>query len=116
MVRTVKIALGRFACSGIETSLDSDLPNGVRAALSDFIQRIDSGRPPAAIPRFSREEGSSGGSTLAVDLPVDNHTWAVLEREAARQGATVGELATHSVLLYLAELDRLTPSNGASAA
>jgi hypothetical protein len=40
---------------------------------------------------------------------VDGETWEALEREAARQGATASELAAHSVLVYLAEIDRLTP-------
>jgi hypothetical protein len=114
VVHNVKVALGKFARNGIEVSLDSDIPTGVRAALSDFTRRIESGRPPIG---FSRLSGAARDeSAPALDLPVDEHTWRVLQREAARQGATVSELATHSVLVYLAELDRLTPPDGATSA
>lgn len=112
MVRNVKVALGKFAYNGIEASLDSDIPAGVQAALSDFTGRIESGRPPIGPPRLSEAAGSE--PVLDLDLPVDEHTWSVLEREASRQGATVSQLATHSVLVYLAELDRLTPPDGAA--
>ena len=44
-----------------------------------------------------------------MDLPLDERTWQLLQREARRQGTTVSQLAAHSVLVYLAELDRLTP-------
>jgi hypothetical protein len=112
VVRNVKVALGTFACNGIEAFLDADIPTGVQAVLSDFTRRLDSGRPPVGIPSLS--DGSDGEPALALDLPVDEHTWMVLEREAARQGATVSQLAAHSVLVYLAELDRLTPPDGAA--
>jgi hypothetical protein len=112
VVRNVKVALGKFACNGIEAFLDSDIPAGVQAALSDFTRRIESGMPLAGIPRLSG--GAEGESALAVDLPVDERTWRILEREAARQGTTVSRLAAHSVLVYLAEIDRLTPPGGAA--
>lgn len=112
MVNIVKVALGTFACRGIEAHLGVDLSSGVRAALNDFTQRIDSGGRPLSIPAMGG--GHAPEPTYAVDLPVDEHTWAVLRREARRLGATVSELATHSVLLYLAELDRLSPPDGAA--
>jgi hypothetical protein len=52
---------------------------------------------------------------MAVDLPLDERTWHLLAHEALRQGTTIARLASHSVLAYLAELDRLTPPNGATA-
>jgi hypothetical protein len=113
MVRTMKVALGTFARNGIEALLGVDLASGVRAALNDFTQRIDSGRPPLALPQMVGE-GAAGGSP-AVDLDLDDHTWLVLRREAARQGASVAQLTTHAVLVYLAELDRLTPPDGVAA-
>jgi hypothetical protein len=113
MVRNVKVALGTFACNGIEAFLDADIPTGVRAALSDFTRKLESGPPPSEIPAFS--DGPDRPSALALDLPVAERTWGILEREAARQGATVSQLAAHSVLVYLAELDRLTPPDGAAA-
>jgi hypothetical protein len=107
----MKVALGTFACNGIEACLDTDIPSGVRAAVSDFTQRIDTGRAPVGIPRFA-QEAPADDEARSVDLSVDERTWTVLEREAARQGATLSQLVTHSVLVYLAELDRLTPPGG----
>jgi hypothetical protein len=115
VVRNVKVPLDKFACNGIEAFLDSDIPAGVRAALSDFTQRIESGRPPVGLPRFSDAAGAEP-ALVDLDLPVDDRTWRVLEREAARQGTTVSQLAAHSVLVYLAEFDRLTPPDGAATA
>lgn len=114
MVRHVKVPLGKFACNGIEALLDVDVVAGVRAALSDFTQRLESGNPPVDLPRTPLES-VSGEPTVAVDLSLDERTWQLLEREARRQGATAGQIAAHSVLVYLAELDRLTPPSGATA-
>lgn len=111
----MKVALGTFACSGIEACLDTDLPSGVEAAVSDFTQRIAAGKAVLGIPRLARE-AADDAQARCVDLSVDERTWMVLEREAARQGATLNELVTHSVLVYLAELDRLTPPGAAETA
>lgn len=114
MVRHVKIALGTFACNGIEANLGADVAAGVRAAISDFIQRLESGCAPIALPKDPLGPASAE-TTTAVDLPLDEHTWQLMRREARRQSTTVAQLAAHSVLVYLAELDRLTPPNGATA-
>jgi hypothetical protein len=113
VVRTVKIALGTFACNGIETHLDADVAAGVRAALSDFTQRLESGRSPLSLPGGPLD-AIPAEPAVAVDLPLDERTWLLLRREARRQGTTVGQLASHSVLVYLAELDRLTPPDSAA--
>jgi hypothetical protein len=114
VVRTVKIALGTFACNGIETYLEADVAAGVRAALADFTQRLESGGLPSTMPRAPLD-AIPGEPATAVDLPLDERTWHLLWREASRQGTTVDQLASHSVLAYLAELDRLTPPDGAAA-
>jgi hypothetical protein len=110
----VKVPLGTFACNGIEANLDADIVAGVRAAVSDFTQRLESGRAPIALPKGPLEP-LSAEPTTAVDLDLDERTWKLLQREARRQSTTVSQLAAHSVLVYLAELDRLTPPNGATA-
>jgi hypothetical protein len=92
---------------GVEAHLGSDLAIGVREALADYTSRLDSESPPPEIPRFAA--GALSQPAQAVDLPVNEEIWEALEREAARQGATVSDLATHSVLVYLAEIDRMTP-------
>jgi hypothetical protein len=115
VVRNVKVDLGTFACNGLEAYLDADVTAGVRAALDDFAQRLGSGCPPVDLPRAPLEPVSTEPA-MAVDLPVDERTWQLLRREARRQGATVGQLAAHSVLIYLAELDRLTPPGNTATA
>jgi hypothetical protein len=113
VVRHVKIPLGTFTCSGIEAHLDADIAAGVRAALSDFTQRLESGRAPVDLPTAPLEVVSAEPAT-AVDLALDERTWQLLQREARRQGTTVAQLAAHSVLVYLAELDRLSPPSRAT--
>jgi hypothetical protein len=114
VVRTVKVALGTFACNGIETYLEADVAAGVRAALNDFTERLESGRRPLSVPDALWDTVPAEPAT-AVDLPLDERTWHLLWREALRQGTTVDQLASHSVLAYLAEFDRLTPPDGATA-
>ena len=114
-VPTMKVALGTFACNGIEACLDTDIPAGVRAAVSEFTQRIGAGKAVVGVPRFA-QDAPVDDPGHQVDLTVDDRTWAVLKSEAARQGATLSQLVTHSVLVYLAELDRLTPPGAAEAA
>jgi hypothetical protein len=114
VVHHVKVPLGTFACNGIEACLNVDIAAGVRAALSDFTQRLESGRAPIDLPRTPLEPVSAEPA-MAVDLDLDESTWLLLQREARRQGSTVSQLAAHSVLVYLAELDRLTPPGTARA-
>ena len=115
MNSTLKVTLGTFARSGVEASMGPDVPAGIQAALGEYVRRIDSGVRPIGFPGFARGAAEAGSAT-SFELPVDEHTLAVLEREAARRGASVGEIATHAVLLYLAELDRLTPPGSSWAA
>lgn len=115
MVHSVKVPLGTFACNGIEANLEADIAAGVRAAISDFTQRLESGRAPIALPKAPLGPVSAE-TTTAVDVPLDERTWQLLSREARRQSTTVAQLAAHSVLVYLAELDRLTPPGNAATA
>ena len=101
----MKVALGTFACTGLRAHLGPDIAAGVHAALFHYTRRIKSGRAPLGLPPFSIEPAEA---EVAVDLSVDEETAAILEQEAKRQGATVGQLAVHSVLTYLAELDVLS--------
>ena len=93
---------------GVEAHLGSDLSVGVRAALSEYTRRLGSDTPPLPIPRLARGASPAQPSKV-IDLPLNEEMWELLEREAARQETTVSELATHSVLVYLAEIDRMTP-------
>jgi hypothetical protein len=113
-VRHVKVPLGTFACNGIEADFGADSPAAVRAALADFTQRLESGRTAIDLPRASVGPVSTEPVTV-LDLPVDERSWQLLQREARRQNTTVARLAAHSVFVYLAELDRLKPPSGARA-
>lgn len=114
-MRTVKVRLGTFACNGIESCLSSDVPAAISAALGDAVEKLRSGEALPAIPGLALREVAAE-PVLSVDLSVDEETEELMGREAGRQGATVSQLATHSVLIYLAELDRLTPPDLFAAA
>lgn len=105
----MRITLGLFACTGIRTRLGSDLPAGVHSALSHYVQRLKSGPPPIGIPSSCRTQAPQDHE-IAIDLRLHVETRAALEGEAKRQGATVDRLATHAVLVYLADLDEAPPS------
>jgi hypothetical protein len=102
----MKIALGKFACSGIETHLGDDIPAGTRTALFHYARKLKAGRRPVAPPRFL-DEIAPQEPAIAFDLVVDPETEAMLEQEALRQRTTIGQLAAHTVLVYLAELEFL---------
>jgi hypothetical protein len=103
----MRIALGTFACNGIEAQLGGDLGAAVQAALCHYAGKLRSGRPPIGPPGFARPV-SAADTAVALDLTVDTETEALLEREAARQKTSVSQLAAHTVLVYLAELDFLS--------
>ena len=111
----MKIALGTFARSGIETQLGADIPAAVGAALSHYAGKLKAGRPPLGVPQSSLELAPRDPQ-FDFDLPVDAETEALLEQEAARQGTSVSQLAAHTVLVYLAELDFLAVPARAGAA
>lgn len=102
----MKVALGKFACSGIETQLGSDVPAGVRMALFHYAGKLKTGRRPIPFPRFLADRDPEEPE-MAFDLIVDVETEAMLEQEALRQRTTMDQLVTHSVLVYLAELEFL---------
>jgi hypothetical protein len=111
----MKVTLGKFACSGIEIHLGGDIPAGTRKALFHYVRKLKAGREPVAVPRFLAEQGPiEAGATF--DLTVDPELEALLEQEALRQRTTVGQLAAHSVLVYLAELEFLGVAPRADAA
>jgi hypothetical protein len=111
----MRVALGKFACSGIETHLGDDIPAGTRKALFHYTRKLKAGRKPIAPPRFLADQAPQEAE-IAFDLAVDPETEAVLEQEALRQRTTVSQLAAHTVLVYLAELEFLGVAPRADAA
>ena len=111
----MRVALGTFACSGIEAHLGADIQAGVRAALLHYAQKLKTGRRPLELPLFCRRDQPTE-ALVSFDLTVDAETQAALEKEAERQGTTLSQLAVHTVMVYLAELDFLAvPPLGSGA-
>src|SRR5262249_52003623 len=102
----MKIALGTFARSSIETHMGGDVTAGVQVALRHYARRLSSGWKPPDFPSF-RREASLRRSDTALELTVDPEVEEALEREArACSGVSVEQLAAHAVLVYLADMDR----------
>jgi hypothetical protein len=112
----MRVALGKFACSGIEAHLGNDIPAGVRKALFHYTRKLKAGRRPVAPPPFLDDQEAQDAQ-VSFDLVVDPETEAVLEQEALKQRTTMTRLASHTVLVYLAELEFLgvAPRAGLSA-
>jgi hypothetical protein len=103
----MKVALGKFASSGIETHLGPDIPAGVRTATFHYVAQLRAGRPPTPFPRFLAKDLRPSEPAVDVELTVDAETEELLEHEAQRQRTTASELVAHAVLIYLAELEFL---------
>jgi hypothetical protein len=106
MEKPMRVALGKFACSGIETHLGEDIPAATRTALFHYARKLKAGRKPVAPPRFLAGQAPPE-PRVAFDLPVDPETETMLEQEALRQRTTLSQLAAHTVMVYLAELEFL---------
>ena len=101
----MKVALGKFARSGIEARLGVDTAVGVEEALLHYIRRLKSSWPPVAIPLFCRD-GALPDAGVSFEFAIDPETEGVLKREAARQQVPVTQVLTHAVFVYLADLDQ----------
>jgi hypothetical protein len=99
----VNVELGKLACSGLEGHFGS-VEAGARKAVLHYVYKLKNGRKPVAAPRFLK---APSDTTARFDLTFDRETEALLSQEAANQHTTVSRLATHAVLVYLAELDFL---------
>ena len=101
----MKVALGKFAREGLEDLRGADLVGGVEVALRYYVDVLRGSQPPPALLR-GLGPGLPGPDSTEVELCIEPPLGAALERDAERQGATVGELATHAILVYLAARDR----------
>ena len=105
----MRVALGQFACMGIETHIGDDIPAGVRKALFHYAAKLKAGRRPIEVPRFLSDQDPAQAA-VDFELIVDAETEAMLEREARRQQTTTTRLVAHTVLTYLAEIEFLGSS------
>src|SRR3954452_22658362 len=99
----VMVELGKLACRGLEGHF-GDIEAGTRKALLHYVYKVKVGRRPVAAPRFLK---ASSDRAAKFELTFDRDTEALLALEAAEQHTTVSRLATHAVLVYLAELEFL---------
>jgi hypothetical protein len=100
----MRVVLGHFARSGIETHVGGDLAGGVQAALRHYWRRLRSGKKPVELPR-GWADGFFEGTGASFELPVDREIRLTLEREAERQATTADRVVLHAILTYLADLD-----------
>lgn len=99
----VNVELGKLACNGLAGHF-GDIEAGARKALLHYVYKLKARRKPVPVPRFLE---SAIDPASKFDLTLDRDSEAVLAEEAVRQHTTVTRLATHAVLLYLAELEFL---------
>lgn len=104
----MRVALDNYACTGIEAEVGPDVPGAVRTAIFHYAYKLKAGRPPIGVPRFL---GRRPTESAAFEVVLSGETAELFELEATRQGASLGELVNHSVLVYLAELDFLKTSS-----
>jgi hypothetical protein len=100
----VNVELGKLACSGLEGHFGTDLTVGARKALLHFAYKLRSGRKPIAAPRFL---GAASPVEAKFELTLDRESEALLSQEARRLRIDTTQMASHAVLVYLAELDFL---------
>ena len=110
----MRVALGKFAISGIEAHFGTDIVAAVQAALLHYTRRLKSRWPPIGVPRCCLDRTPRDPGVAFIKLTVAPETRAVLEREAGRHRVPVGQILVHAVFVYLADLD--SPPEGESDA
>jgi len=110
----MKVRLGKFAQSGVESQLGTNLTEAVETAIRHYTGKLTYGRPPTPYPQFlgtkaSQDFGThTSASDEVIELNLDSGTEALLRREAMRHDTDVNAIVTHSVMVYLAEIDFLS--------
>ena len=81
------------------------------AAVRAYVAGLEGRRPAARFPDFARTEAPDAGveDAMEFELSLDPKVWTRFDEEAARQGVTAEDLATHAVLLYVADRTRGNP-------
>lgn len=103
----IRVTLGPFARSGVETYFGADVPAGVRSAIRHYARRLTTERMPPAPPPRRRREACAGRDDVAVEVAIDAVDEATVAGQALRRGVGTCELIVHAVLVYLAELELL---------
>jgi len=103
----VKVALGKFAQEGIEAQTGGDLESGTEVAVQRYAERLGSDEAPVSLPGFL-DRAPADEVVRTLDLQLGPEVRAALELEADRQLVPLGDLVSHAVLSYLAELDSIS--------
>jgi hypothetical protein len=109
----MKVIVGPFALWGIQAQVGSDVGAAIETALTHYARRLRSGRPPSEVPAFRRDgdapEPEQGGRVF--NLAVDEGTDRVLRYEAERQGTSLDRLVDHTIMVFLADMERARPAS-----
>ena len=108
----MRLALGTFARLALEARSGGDLRTAAQQAVAQFAERLRKGPAPLPPPRFPAA-GYPRPRTV-VEIELEPGSEEALAREAERHGVTVGELALHAVMVFLAEREAFEESLGRS--
>lgn len=100
----MRVSIGKFAQSGIETRLGADLAAAAKDGLTHYTRLLTSDEPPLDVPRFYADRPPGEGEEQ-LDIPVDPEVEDVLKQEARRQQVPLSQILSHAILVYLAGLD-----------
>jgi hypothetical protein len=100
----VTVALEPFARETLERYVEAGYnPRSfLRTAIAYYLSQVGADRRAWRVPQFL-EGRPAKGAPLRVDL--DDGTWRGLVDAAAAQGVSLGRLARHALLFFLADLD-----------
>lgn len=104
MTFLVTVALEPFVRETLERYVEAgDNPRSlVRTAIAYYLSEADADRRAWRVPEFL-EGRPAKGARLRIEL--DDATWRALVDAAAAQGVSVGRLARHALLFYVADLE-----------
>jgi hypothetical protein len=100
----MRVALGTFARSALETQVGSDVPAAVNAALAYHVEKVVGSHGRVPFPRFLAD---APDDRFELEIEVDPLIEEAVREDARRQGVSPEDLAEHAVLVYLAEIDRV---------
>lgn len=106
MRRTVTVAVGDFGLGALGGSFKRDsssLARSLMQAIRYYLADRGSERAGWTYPSFRRDDRS--GTTVEVEIEIEDGIWEAFSEEADRQGVTTGQLLQHAVLYFAADRD-----------
>jgi hypothetical protein len=105
----MKVVISPFALWGIQAQVGSDMGAGIETAVVHYARRLKSKTPPLPLPKFRLadcDEDRREQDGRVFHIAVDNETEKILRREAFRRGASLDCLVDHTIMVFLADLER----------